>query len=165
VTALPPRDTARALVFDPDGRLLLIAYEAVRDVDPERPGLRRVWCTPGGGLEPGETHEIALARELAEEIGVTEAVHGPWVARRETALTMWRRPCFARERYFSVGLPSAAFDPANLADSEGDPVLDVRWWTVDGLAESTEIVEPPRILALARRLLTGEIPAVPVDLG
>ena len=106
-----------------------------------------------------------MARELAEEIGVTEAVHGPWVARRETALTIWRRPCFARERYFPVRLPSSAFNPANLAETEGDPVLDVRWWTVDDLVESAEIVEPPRILALARRLLVGEIPTIPVNLG
>jgi 8-oxo-dGTP pyrophosphatase MutT (NUDIX family) len=162
--ALAPRDTARALVFDPDGRLLLIAYEAARDVDPARPGLRRVWCTPGGGLEPGETHEVALMRELAEEIGVTDAQYGPCVAWRESPLTIWRRPCLARERYFSVRLPSAAFDPATLAATEGDPVLDVRWWRVEDLAASAEIVEPIGILALAQRLLAGETPAAPVNL-
>jgi hypothetical protein len=92
-------------------------------------------------------------------------MHGPWVARREAALTIWRRPCFARERYFPVRLSSSAFDPANLADTEGDPVLDVRWWRVDDLVASAEIVEPLGILVLARRLLAGEIPAEPVDLG
>jgi 8-oxo-dGTP pyrophosphatase MutT (NUDIX family) len=56
MTDLPVRDTARALVLDPQDRLLLIQYEAVRDVDPARPGLRAFWFTPGGGLEPGETH-------------------------------------------------------------------------------------------------------------
>ena len=34
---LPVRDIARALVFDPDDRLLLIAYEAVRPIDPAAP--------------------------------------------------------------------------------------------------------------------------------
>ena len=70
MTDLPVRDIARALVLDPENRLLLIAYEAARDVDPARPGLRQVWVLPGGGVEPGETHDEALKRELEEEIGV-----------------------------------------------------------------------------------------------
>ena len=90
MSVLPTRDTARGLVLDPDGRLFLIAYEAARDVDPARPGLRRFWFTPGGGLEPGETHAAGLSRELAEEIGVLDAAVGAPVARREVDLTLFR---------------------------------------------------------------------------
>jgi 8-oxo-dGTP pyrophosphatase MutT (NUDIX family) len=165
VNDLPFRDTARALVFDPQDRLLLIAYQASRDVDPARPGLRRFWFTPGGGVEPGETHEVAVVRELQEEIGVADAPRGPWVARRETPLTLFRRQCFARERYFVVRLPSDAIDTANLAATENDPILDVRWWRLDELASSGEIVEPAGLLALARRLLAGDIPPEPAVLA
>ncbi|RDI62333.1 NUDIX hydrolase [Microvirga subterranea] len=165
MSGLPPRDTARGLVLDPAGRLLLIAYEASRDVDPARPGLRRFWFTPGGGLEPGETHEAALVRELEEEIGVAGTVPGPWIGRRETDLTLFRRVVFARERYFPVRLPSAAVDTARLAETENDPVLDVRWWSLDALEAADEVVEPRGIIGLARRVLAGELPSLPIVLA
>jgi 8-oxo-dGTP pyrophosphatase MutT (NUDIX family) len=164
VNSLPSRDTARAIVFDPDGRLLLIAYEAARDVDPARPGLRRFWFTPGGGIEPGETPEIAVVRELSEEIGVFDAPRGPLVARRETPITLFRRACFVRERYFLVRLPSPAIDTANLAATENDPILDVRWWPLEELAATDEIVEPAGLVTLARRLVAGDIPSAPIAL-
>jgi 8-oxo-dGTP pyrophosphatase MutT (NUDIX family) len=162
---LPLRATARAIVLDPDDRLLLIAYEAVRDVDPARPGLRRFWFTPGGGIEPGETPEVAVVRELSEEIGVFDAPRGPLVAERRAPVTLFRRACFVHERYFVVRLPSPAIDTANLAATENDPVLDVRWWDLDALARSGEMVEPAGLPALARRIAAGHVPDAPVDLA
>jgi 8-oxo-dGTP pyrophosphatase MutT (NUDIX family) len=164
VSLLPLRDTARALVLDPQDRLLLIAYEAARDVDQARPGLRRFWFTPGGGLEPGESHEAALARELAEEIGVSGLAIGPWVARREVDLTLFRRPTFTRERYFPVRLASSWFDSAGLAETESDPVLDIRWWAIEDLETTEEVVVPRGLIALAARIIAGNPPPEPVVL-
>ena len=73
---LPFRNIARALVFDPEDRLLLIAYEAVRPIPGRDPADRRFWFMPGGGLEPGESHVEACRRELEEEIGVPDAPIG-----------------------------------------------------------------------------------------
>ncbi|MUL66783.1 DNA mismatch repair protein MutT [Mycobacterium sp. CBMA 234] len=50
-----------------DARLLV----AQRNRPPELAGL---WELPGGKVNPGETDEQALARELHEELGVTVAV-------------------------------------------------------------------------------------------
>lgn len=54
---------ACALV-DPDGRVLICQR-------PEGKALAGLWEFPGGKLEPGERPEVALIRELFEELGIT----------------------------------------------------------------------------------------------
>lgn len=54
---------AVALV-DADGRILL-------QQRPPGKSLAGLWEFPGGKIEPGETPEAALTRELAEELGIS----------------------------------------------------------------------------------------------
>ena len=165
MTALPVRAIARALVLDPQDRLLLIAYEAQRDVDPSRPGLRAFWFMPGGGIEAGETPEAALRRELEEEIGVRDAAVGPWVARCEGPFVLFATPRFAQEAYAVVRLPTSEVDTARLAETEDNPVLGVKWWGLDALAATRDVVEPQGLAALARRIVSGDVPREPVRLS
>lgn len=164
-TDLPSRDIARALVFDPAGRLLLIAYEAVKPIDPARPDDRTFWFMPGGGLEAGETHEVACRRELSEEIGVADAQIGACVATCQGPFHLFRRARYARERYFVVRLPDDRIDTARLAETEDNPVLGVRWWRLDELAASTDRIEPAGLADLARRVASGDNPVPPVALS
>lgn len=55
-----------AIIVDDEGRLLLIQ----RGHAPAK-GL---WSIPGGRVEPGETDQQALTREIAEETGLTVTV-------------------------------------------------------------------------------------------
>jgi ADP-ribose pyrophosphatase YjhB (NUDIX family) len=55
-----------AVVFDDAGRLLLIK----RGQEPARGR----WSVPGGRVEPGESHEVAVVREVLEETGLDIAV-------------------------------------------------------------------------------------------
>ncbi len=50
-------------LIDPEGRVLLAQR-------PEGKKLAGLWEFPGGKVEPGETPEIALIRELKEELGI-----------------------------------------------------------------------------------------------
>jgi len=53
-----------AALFDADGRVLLAQR-------PEGKAMAGLWEFPGGKIEPGETPERALTRELAEELSIT----------------------------------------------------------------------------------------------
>ena len=69
---MKPRRTARVMVFDPAGRVLLIRCVVMRG-----DGEFVFWLTPGGEIEGGETPLEAAVRELREELGLTGEVVGP----------------------------------------------------------------------------------------
>ncbi|MBO1018426.1 MULTISPECIES: NUDIX hydrolase [unclassified Methylobacterium] len=165
ILAAPLRDAARALVFDPQDRLLLIAYEAQRPIDPSKPEDRTFWFMPGGGLEPGESHAEACLRELGEEIGVFDAEIGPQVAACNGPFLLFPLLRDARERYFVVRLPNDEVDTTRLAETEDSTVLGTRWWTLDELDATGERIEPAGLARIARRIANGERPDPPVMLA
>ena len=73
-SAKPVLLVAACALVDADGRVLMCQR-------PEGKALAGLWEFPGGKLEPGETPEACLIRELKEEldIGVTEACLAPFV--------------------------------------------------------------------------------------
>ena len=54
---------AAVALIDADGRVLLAQR-------PEGKSMAGLWEFPGGKIEPGETPEAALMRELQEELGI-----------------------------------------------------------------------------------------------
>lgn len=155
------REAARALVLDPDDRVLLVRFEFPA-------GTR--WALPGGGLEPGESHIDALHRELAEEAGLHDAPIGPlvWTRLHIVPFTDGRWDG-QREHIHLVRAP--AFEPAPALSWEvlhAEHLHEVRWWTIDEIEQSTD--DPrrfaPRGLAVhLRTLLTDGPPNPPVDVG
>ena len=65
---LPVVLVAAAALVDADGRVLIAQR-------PEGKSLAGLWEFPGGKVEPGETPEECLIRELREEIGVETKVN------------------------------------------------------------------------------------------
>lgn len=53
---------ASAIVEDDEGRILLVRHSYVAG-----------WALPGGGVERGEPPEIAVLRELKEEVGIVSS--------------------------------------------------------------------------------------------
>ena len=147
------RATARVLVLDPEGRLLLFGARLVDLSQPPGPVL--YWYTPGGAIEPGETIRRAAVRELAEEIGLTvepAALEGPVWLRRSVSLLLGE-PVDARETYFVLR------DVVHRVDVSGQTELEAledqphRWWSVGEISGSAETFLPEELADVLPELL------------
>jgi len=158
VSELRLRQAARAVVLDPDDRILLVRFEFPT---------RGFWATPGGGVDEGETHEQAIVRELAEEAGLAEVELGPWIWTRTHVFPfesgLWDGQV---ERYVLVRAPS--FDPVPQFSAEAlaaEYVTAIRWWTQAELAAGGTEFAPTRLPELVAALLRDGPPREPVDVG
>lgn len=61
--------TARGVVLDDSGKLYCVRLKAYGGKDE-----RAFWCTPGGGIDEGESLYDTLHREMVEETGVAPVI-------------------------------------------------------------------------------------------
>ena len=153
------REAARALVVDPDDRVLLVRFEF--------PNTGRRWALPGGGLEPGETHVDALRRELHEEVGLADVEIGPHIwSRYHLVAFVDGRYDGQRERIHLVRTPR--FDPRPVLGPEelaAEYVFELRWWTLDEIATGDGPFVPSGLAMHLATILTAGPPPEPVDVG
>ena len=153
------RPTARLLVADPEGRVLLFSSAA---------GAERWWFTPGGGVHRGETVQAAGVRELFEETGykVTEDELGPVVA---TSSGLWRaeesgKLYLGAYSFFFLRVPRADLNTDGQEALERSIITGHHWWSVAELRATADRILPVQLADLMEPLLRGDIPARPVRL-
>lgn len=147
------REAARVLLLDPDDRVLLVAH---------LPGDgRTVWTAPGGGLDPGESHEQAAARELREEVALDGPL-GPWIWSRTATFRFRDIWIEQHERWFLVRSPTVDVDTMPLDDLA---TAGARWWSPEELRTTGEVIAPRALAAHLDVLLAEGPPARPVDVG
>lgn len=152
------REAVRALVIDPEQRVLLVRFEF--------PTATR-WALPGGGLEPGEGHLDALRRELREEVGLVDAAVGPQIWHRLHIVPFLNGEFDGqRERIYLVH--SDAFEPRPQLSWEqmnAEFVHELRWWTIDEIAASDVDFVPNDLHSLVVTLLRDGPPTDSIDVS
>lgn len=129
---IPTRSAARVIVFDADGKTLL-----VRGHDTNDPA-HVWWFTVGGGLLPEENPEEGAVRELAEETGITfckDDLVGPVIA-RDATFRFSNVTARQKELFYLAYLDEQNRNvrPLRLSPAEKNNLDEFRWFTAPELA-------------------------------
>ena len=151
-----PRAAVRALVVDASERVLLMRFE--------NPVSREAWwATPGGGVEPGESEELTLRRELREECGLDLVAPGPVVWVREHVFPWEGLLLRQSERFHLVRVDRHEVAPT--VDLAAEGVHGHRWWTLAELEVTGERLAPAALARGVASLLSAGPPREPLDVS
>ena len=137
----PMRQAVRAIVVAPDKRTLLLQY--ANDYDSW-------WIPPGGGIDPGESDEQALRRELREELGIEHYELGALLWENARWFALDADFCGQNNRHYLVRVPDD--EARHISEAR-----DSRWFTVEEIAA---LPDPPYDLENLLRFLQSDCTAI-----
>jgi len=133
--------TVGALIIGKDDKILLGLRAPSKKVWPSH------WDTIGGRVEPGESPDDALVREVQEELGVTPTVF------RLITIVQERQPEIYGDALHHIYAVTSwqGGEPANVCDEH----TELKWFDVSEMRQLTNIVDSDYPL-FAQRALKGE---------
>jgi 8-oxo-dGTP pyrophosphatase MutT (NUDIX family) len=149
------RNAVRAILLTPDDAVLLMRIRLPGRADS-------FWVTPGGGLDPGETFERGLRRELNEELGLERFEVGPLLWLRQHTFDFDGRRICQNERYYLVQVPR--FEPSMTDAVEARVLQEFRWWQLAELAATRESISPISLASIVSNYLALGAPSEPLAL-
>lgn len=138
-----PRVRVSGMIWN-DGKLLLVRQG--------RPGHPR-WMLPGGGVDPGESVTVALARELHEELGCAQvSVAEPCALVESIAPESHASGRHLIHLVFRVDVPDADAIATGHPQVQDPAVQEVRWVARD---EITKLALHPPIAGYLKNYQPG----------
>lgn len=143
------RRSARVLLFDPGGDVLLIRFRAQTGGKT-----MRFWVTPGGEIEAGEEPEEAAARELYEELGLHLPLIGPVHQESGGEYVHLGERVRNEDVFFATVCERDAPRLKGVTADEVRLMQEARWWSPEELAETGETLYPAALATVAAKIWT-----------
>lgn len=149
--SLPYRPNVGAVLFGPDGRVLVCRRADL----PNAEGAPGGWQLPQGGMDEGEDPRVAVMRELAEEIGTDRAViigeHPGWLTYdlppELLGVALGGRYRGQRQKWFALRFLGSDADIR--LDADPHPEFDAWRWA--------ELAELPALAVAFKRAIYTEL--------
>jgi len=127
--------------------VLIVENNKVLLVQQKQQSAYGLWCFPGGHLEPGETSQEAVVREIQEELGAV-LMHV-----KLFKVTRLELPSGTLELNTFTGVLRG---PVVLEDHE---LMAYGWFSLEALQTMQKKLRLPTLLEYAREVLTSPLPA------
>ncbi|WP_417383686.1 NUDIX domain-containing protein [Gimesia sp.] len=136
--------TVRGVLLNEGDQVLLVRHLSALPADSTQPKVSAYWGLPGGEIADGESEVEALQRELQDVLGLSEVAigHRFCVSESRAKLT-GGGSIVSREAYYVCRMKEALdLNREGLSESEQQEMREIRWWSREELAESSEIMPP-----------------------
>lgn len=158
------RYTARLIVLNEQNRVLLFKCEDNRIKSKDNSLECAFWYTPGGGLVENETYEVAAHRELLEETAINADI-GPCIWVHTHQLHYNNKMITFHERYYLTFVTAVEVVVDHNPDSiEKSAYRGYRWWTIEEIQNSNELIFPIKLGLLLPSIIAGDMPSKPIEI-
>ena len=161
------RNSVKIVLLDSRKRLLLMSVDnkGITGKDGKYDG--RFWQLIGGSIENEETMEQAIKRELFEETSIPDkdVTFGPIIWHGELDLIMHGINTHIIQSFVLAKTnirKSVSID--NLTAQEKETVKELRWFSIDEIECSEEIIYPRVLPQHLRSIISGNIPQNPIKI-
>lgn len=162
---MQPRKTVRILLLDPQNRLLLVRMHDPNVGDASGEVLAEpYWVTVGGEIDEGENIAEAAKREIAEETGLA-VKPGPPVWSTEHVLCIDGKNRLMQETFILARTIETALGRDGWTELERQVIHDMKWWSLQELQATREMIFPTSLVQHLPPLLAGELPAGPIAIA